>query len=266
MTEENPFYESEGEDVVPEYRADPDYETFIDKHDRQTRGKAIWVRCNGIHDTVVEIAMDFNAIAWIGGQQEIGERGQEHWQGMIIFENRLYNTGIDKILAKIFQNQRMAWGNLLTSKDISKMYYYIRKALTRDDRYTYAESDILPAIYGDQKQKEEKETNVAAAMELIAKHEGSMDAAMLEFLENGGSSTQWAEAKTRHCMIKQARSALKAKRDAGRQTLRPWQKHLTNILEAPASKRDIIVVLDTVGNCGKTWFQKHWTSLNPPRS
>jgi hypothetical protein len=265
MTEENPFYESddneENEDV--EYVEDPDYENFVGSRTRQTRGKAVWVRVDGVHDNTVQIGMDFNAVFWIGGQQEIGRQGKVHWQGMIIFENRLYDTGINKVLYKIFGTKKIAWGNLLTAKDINKMYHYIRKALTRDDRYSYEESDKLPAIYGPEVQKEKKEVSVAQAMDLIAKHNGGMNAAMLEFVEGGGSSTQWAEAKTRYCMIKQARSALQAQETAAKSTLRPWQQHIADIIESPPSKRDIIVVLDTNGNCGKTWFQKHWSSLHP---
>ena len=250
-------------DEVLSYNEDPDYEHFIADRQKQSRGKAIWVHVDGIHENIVDIAMDFNTVHWIGGQQEIRKNYRTRWQGMIIWENRMYPYGISMTLEKIFQNTKARWGNLLTSSDISKMYAYIPKALTRDDQYSYEESDCLPAIYGDQKQKEAKETNVVQAMDLIAKHKGSMDSAMLEFIEGGGSTTQWAEAKTRYCMINKARAALKAKEDAKKQTLRPWQKHVAQILEGTPSKRDIIVVLDPVGNCGKTWFQKYWSSLFP---
>ena len=250
-------------DEVLSYNEDPDYEHFIADRQKQSRGKAIWVHVDGIHENIVDIAMDFNTVHWIGGQQEIRKNYRTRWQGMIIWENRMYPYGISMTLEKIFQNTKARWGNLLTSNDISKMYAYIPKALTRDDQYSYEESDCLPAIYGDQKQKEAKEINVVQAMDLIAKHKGSMDSAMLEFIEGGGSTTQWAEAKTRYCMINKARAALKAKEDAKKQTLRPWQKHVAQILEGTPSKRDIIVVLDPVGNCGKTWFQKYWSSLFP---
>ena len=257
-------FDNEDDDAIDTSNEDPDYEHFIANRQNQSRGKAIWVTVDGIHENIVDIAMNFNTVHWIGGQQEIrkNDRGAQ-WQGMIIWENRMYINVIRRTLENIFESTKVRWGSLLTSKDISKMYAYIRKALTRDEQYSYEESDYLPSIYGDQKQKETKETNVAQAMDLIAKHEGSLDTAMLEFIEGGGSTTQWAEAKTRYCMINKARAALKAKEDAKKQTLRPWQKHLAKILEEAPSKRDIIVVLDPVGNCGKTWFQKYWSSMFP---
>lgn len=261
MTEENPFYESDGEQENEP--RDPDYENFIERHNKQSRGKAIWISADGVHDDIVQTLLELDLVAWAGGQQEIGQRGRTHWQGMIIFDSRLYASGIEKLLRKVFP--RFAWGNLLTGKDIRNMYNYINKSQTRDERFTYEESDELPPIYGGTKKKAEKENGVARAMELIAQT-NTLGDAMYEFITNGGSTMQWAEAKTRHIMLEGHKVHMKAAARAKAESLRPWQEHLHDIIIEDPSARDIIVVLDPIGNCGKTWFQKHWTTLHPDTS
>jgi hypothetical protein len=36
--------------------------------------------------------------------------------------------------------------------------------------------------------------------------------------------------------------------------LRPWQQNLSDELDGPAPDREIIFYVDTIGNCGKSWF------------
>ena len=44
--------------------------------------------------------------------------------------------------------------------------------------------------------------------------------------------------------------------------LRPWQVHLNQRLNRPTNSRQIIFVVDTRGNAGKSWFAKHYRSLH----
>ena len=69
-------FDNKNDDVVDtsneevfSYNEDPDYELFIANRQKQSRGKAIWVHVDGIHENIVDVAMDFKSIHWIGGQQ-----------------------------------------------------------------------------------------------------------------------------------------------------------------------------------------------------
>ena len=44
--------------------------------------------------------------------------------------------------------------------------------------------------------------------------------------------------------------------------LRPWQQQLNTLLNAEPSRREVIFVVDTAGNQGKTWFSKYYRSLH----
>lgn len=44
--------------------------------------------------------------------------------------------------------------------------------------------------------------------------------------------------------------------------LRPWQQELNQILNLPPHPREIIFVVDLVGNMGKTWFAHYYSSIH----
>jgi hypothetical protein len=44
--------------------------------------------------------------------------------------------------------------------------------------------------------------------------------------------------------------------------LHPWQSSLNNVLKLPANSREIIFVVDTTGNTGKSWFADYFCSLH----
>lgn len=45
--------------------------------------------------------------------------------------------------------------------------------------------------------------------------------------------------------------------------LRPWQEKLNQVLIQGPNDRDVIFVVDRLGNKGKSWFAKHYCSLHP---
>lgn len=44
--------------------------------------------------------------------------------------------------------------------------------------------------------------------------------------------------------------------------LRPWQEELNTLLNREPNDREVCFVVDSVGNCGKTWFAHYYASLH----
>jgi hypothetical protein len=49
------------------------------------------------------------------------------------------------------------------------------------------------------------------------------------------------------------------KRPVENHPLCPWQEMLVKKLEEPFSDREVIFVIDKIGNCGKSWFTRKYT-------
>lgn len=47
--------------------------------------------------------------------------------------------------------------------------------------------------------------------------------------------------------------------------LRPWQAELVTQLRRPASSREILFFVDRLGNTGKSWFSRYYSTLKPDR-
>lgn len=54
----------------------------------------------------------------------------------------------------------------------------------------------------------------------------------------------------------------KPKREVPTHELRPWQIDLNEYLNRPPSDREVVFVVDHVGNAGKSWFARHYRSLH----
>ena len=227
----------------------------------QGRGRSIWVRANGLFPNFVEDFNEIEEVAYVAGQQEIGENGIEHFQGMIIFEKRLYASQVAALLKKQLGQLNFAWGSLTSQKDVQRMRIYIEKDDTTDPEYSFSENEAMPSIYGANKQQEVKGKTVDSALRLMDSAE-DMDHAMQTYIESGGSTACWLEAKARRNMLKLAAVRIEQKAKAKKVQLMTWQIHLKEILEGTPSQRSIYVVLDTEGNCGKTFFMKWYKTLN----
>ena len=239
-----------------------DKEVFLASKNRHARGKSFWVVINGEHPDILEHLVDQDEVEWAGGQQEIGEGGMKHWQGMVILNTRLRDTQVNNLLNKVCSCKWYRWGSLTSSKDIQRMYEYIQKSDTADPDFCYEETAELPAIYGAQKQIQQKETMVEKALNYIMVSE-TMNAACLRFLEAGGSTKAWTEAKARYNAQVIAKQQEDMRKEMEQATLRPWQQKVYDILQGEVSPRKILVILDPKGNNGKSWFMKYYKLMHP---
>ena len=233
----------------------------------QNRGKWVWVRINGILDDPAALFARTRRcpVKWWGGQQERGENGGDHWQGMLQFEKKEYPGSIHGFFRNAcFNMQTMeelkyAWGTLMNTKDIKLMYEYIKKQRTRTDDYDYEESgEFMCGPHAKRQAKKESGVqDCLAMMKDLGRVEGG-----LQFTRGGGSTQAYKEAIERLNLEAVLQRKLIMQEQERSTTLRPWQKHLKTLISGKPDPRKIIVVLDKKGNCGKTYFMKHYKILN----
>jgi hypothetical protein len=185
---------------------------------------------------------------------------------MVQFEKKEYPSSIKNFLLNAVTDmlqpwrvQDFSWGSLMTVKDIKAMYEYINKQDTADPEYDYEESGDFFAG-PNAKKVHQKESSVKDCLAMMQEH-GRVEGG-LKFTRGGGSTTAYKEALERMNLEAVLERKL-AMQDQERGTeLRAWQKHVKKLISGKPDPRKIIVVLDKKGNCGKTYFMKHYKILN----
>ena len=174
-------------------------------------------------------------------QKEIGKKGTKHLQGFASFSQKVRIAAVKAILGDK--------AHLEVAKGTPKQNTeYCSKDSTR-------EVGTVPISYGSI-----AATNPGKRNDLLQFREACDDGTMTlkransDFITVAAKYPRYVQDSIRFCAPKPSLAA---------HPYRAWQERLKAILDEEPNDREIIFVVDEVGNLGKTWFAKRYCRDNP---
>ena len=176
--------------------------------------------------------------------KEVGQSGTPHLQGIVIFKNRRHMTGAKKFVG----------GNRPHVEPTRNNENAMRYCQKDDDFTTYGS---IPGPGRNEEASGAKDTENELSLEPVkaAIKEGVTDLSVLR----ERFSEQCARFMT---FINEFIEDCREPSEVECFPLREWQSKLNEKLNQPATNREIIFVVDKVGNQGKTWFASYYQSLH----
>jgi len=221
----------------------------------QSRGHWIWWKLSGSLSILKTFTKYLETLIqkednYYFAQYEEDERDGLHLQGILYFKKQLYASAINKIFSK----WSVEWGNLKSKEDVAKMTDYVHREETRYEE-SPVEGGVFPKPYkSSRKHRKEEYYHQVKGMSKLELRESALRDGFshedIRWMEK--QSAFESKVKNDRMLINRAQSIV----------WRPWQQWLANYLSLPAHEREIIVILDRVGNTGKTYFMKNWKILN----
>lgn len=179
-----------------------------------------------------------------------------HAQGMIRLFNRARLTTIIKSFTDLgFSKEFVQVGRLVTVKDVSAMRNYCMKEETRVN-------GVDPIHIGlSDSTASEKVTPHMQVLSLLREH-GEFEAQKI-FITLGHKVKVWRDAKESYDMEQRVMTLEKMSNQFESTVLRPWQQDLWKLLEEEPKEREIVCIVDKIGNTGKTFFARYLKAKNP---
>lgn len=180
------------------------------------------------------------SIRYLVFQQEVGEEGTPHLQGYISFKGQKSLSWLKKMVS-----DRAHFGMAKGTTEQNRAY--CTKDDTRKEGSTPIEMGVPPAGVG-------KRTDLSALRDFIANDPlVSRKRLLEEFPDQVGKYPRF---------VRECREVYTPVPEVEDHPLRVWQRGLTNALALPPNDREIIFLVDQVGNRGKTWFAKRYCQQN----
>lgn len=194
-------------------------------------------RLSNLYDEQTEVDNGGPEIRYIVFQQEIGEEGQTpHLQGFLSLKGQ----------------KRLGW----LKKLVSNRAHFIVARGRPDQNRAYCTKDSTrkvgtsPQEYGDIPQPKGTRCDIAALRDAIRNDPRISRESLAE---------QFPATVAKYPrFVRECRDIYTSVPEVENHTLRPWQQTLEDKLALPPGDREIIFIVDTAGNQGKTWYAKYY--------
>lgn len=209
---------------------------------------------NDIKDAIQNMEQQHNIkIIYIVAGQEVGQQGTPHLQGFISIDKRITNPA-----------QRLWQAHWTIAKHVQRAIEYCKKGDQSSEEWNTRHTDgpnygtnaqiWQQGVMPDKRGVQGKRTDLHELRQAIA-----------TAFENGETYTEKDArndfpntAAQYPLFVKQSIKDYKPIATVPVHPLKPWQAELNNKLNLPANDRDVIFVVDPIGNSGKTWFSKYY--------
>lgn len=171
-------------------------------------------------------------IEYIVFGKEVGASGTPHLQGTVVFKDR-------KRLSQVI-------------RVIGQAHCTITRHLDQSIEYCKKDGDVFEA--GVRPQEKSTRCDLEAFKQSV--REGITDHDELAELH----SVVWAKYRDKFCI--EYISKHLPREPVPNHPLRPWQQVMFQLLARPPHPREIIFIVDKVGNQGKSWLSKYYRSLH----
>lgn len=192
-------------------------------------------------------------VVYLVAGQEVAETGTPHLQGFLQCDQRLANPA-----------QRLWQCHWEVSLNVVRSALYCKKGMQthaewlqyKDRGPNFGAGAVLLEIgaLSQKKGSQGKRTDLHALRETI---KAAFDEGNIYSEKDARDDFPDVIAKYPH-FVKQSIADFKPQVTVEPFPLRPWQQELNGILNRPADNRQVIFVVDIVGNSGKTWFSKYY--------
>jgi len=163
--------------------------------------------------------------------KEVGESGTPHLQGFVVFKKR----------------KRMT--ECITT--IGQAHWSTTRMVENSIKYCKKEGDFIELGSAPKNTKQGRRTDLEDFKNDVK--EGMRDMATI-------MQVHTQVAASYKSFVKDYLRVTKPEVVLETHPLRQWQTDLNEILNRPADKREIIFVVDMIGNTGKSWFARYYTS------
>jgi len=178
-------------------------------------------------------------VDYICFQKENGETGTPHLQAYAVFPKRIRLTGVKKLLGRRIHAVR-------SNGSPSSNRAYCSKEETAEAN-TFEEFGTLPSDTTSGARTDFETFRLAVEEGLRCKKKARTD-----FPDLVAKYPRWC-----YDIIADQKDV-----SVEEHQLYEWQNDLKATLEAPPNDREVIFIVDTEGNTGKTWFAKHYTKTH----
>ena len=228
------------------------------------RGRWLWFQVFGTEQQLQDFWEKFEnarCIHYAHAQFEETETEGLHIRGYAYSNNKLAPTTV----RTLFQQTNNTYGNLKTQSQIENMRKRCHKEENRRDDLNPLEFGEEPAGWGGKKQEKTKNLNVEELLTMF-----NVGKTMLEvrtWAHQAGFSLQVMESAVKtHRYGQKLRIMNELFESAKFVKWKPWQQYLVEYMKKPAHPREILVVVDTKGNAGKTFFMKNFKILDEEKT
>jgi len=194
---------------------------------------------NYTDDEVKTFEASVDKVDYLCYQKEVGAKGTPHLQAYAVFPKKIRLTGVKKILGQRIHGIRSDG-----SPSSNRTYCSKEEGAVPG---SFKEFGVLPNDPARGKRSDLEEFKLAVEEGLRCKKKARTD-----FPDVVAKYPRWC-----YDLIADQKDV-----SVEEHQLYEWQDDLEKTLSIPPNDREVIFVVDVIGNTGKTWFAKHYTKCH----